>query len=101
MLTHVRELTKTAGPDGKARFGFDGEILRVYAVGELIVVPAEGQAWPVTALMQLVIVDQLPKRLMHEVTEVGVWNGCLYYGHCGVMLGQGDVEPVANGGAAL
>lgn len=101
VLTHLRELTKTAGPDEKARFGFDGEILRVHAAGELIAVPAEGQAWPVTALMPLVLVDQLPKRLMHEVTEVSVWNDCLHYGHCGVKLGLGDVEPVAGGGAAL
>lgn len=100
VLKHLRELAKTAGPEAKAQFRFDGEILRVHANGELIAVPAEGRAWGVIVSMPLARVDQLPKRLMQEVAEVAVWDDCLRYGNRAIKLDQGEVQAVVVQGAA-
>lgn len=101
VLTHLRESAKTAGPNDKARFGFDGEILRVHACGDLIAVPGVGRAWDVTASVPMSCVGGFPKRLMQEVVEVSVWNDCLWFGRRGVKLGKGGIEPMAGAGAPL
>lgn len=101
VLTHLREIAKAAGPSDQARFGFDGEVLRVHACGDLIAVPAAGHAWDVTASVPMSCVEGFPKRLMQEVVEVSVWNDCLCFDRRGVKLGQGGIEPMVGAGAHL
>ena len=62
-------------------FGFDGAILKIETVGELIVVPGTGRAWPFRVSVPAAKLEGLPNRLMQPSISVSYWEGMLTLGN--------------------
>jgi hypothetical protein len=70
----LRELSSSANENDLAIFGFDGEVLRINACSQTIVMPAEGKAWSKQYAIKTQNLDLLPKRLMRTKIHLSVWE---------------------------
>jgi hypothetical protein len=76
-IKKLRLLAATAHAEDDAVFSFDGEVLRVETLGEVLAVPASGAAWASPVSVPLSTLQHLPKRLMNSPVSVDLWQGNL------------------------
>lgn len=87
------EWAAKADPTAVASFNFDGEVLRISAMDELLVMPATGRVWAKSACIEVSGLQRLPKRLMQPEQTVSVWEGHLYISRLRLpLLGKVDAE---------
>ena len=73
----VQVADTTAGPLS-FRTHFDGQMLTIEAGGQTMGAPASGTGeWPEGVRVALTAGAPLPRRLMTDPVEVGVWDGAL------------------------
>lgn len=76
----LRGLAAIANETDMAIFWFDGEVLRINACDQTIVMPADGIAWSEKYAIKAQTLDFLPKRLMTTIISFSVWDGHLSIG---------------------
>lgn len=75
---HLRIAAQNAGERDEFLAEFDGRMLRIELPNEVIGAPASGGApWPFGCRGRVVDFAGLPKRLMTDPVEVGLWEGTL------------------------
>lgn len=83
VMNHIANTARDSHSRLDFQLDFDGRLLKVEIDGELIGVPATG---PVPWLGKFAVVlepqDALPKRLMTDPVEIGIWQGHLEVERC-------------------
>jgi hypothetical protein len=90
-LRALRAQAETSSPEAVVAFSFDGEILRIGAVGFKAALMADGASWPETARVSLAPLRNLPKRIMQDPIPIDIWDGHLRLGTLRVPLVGYDI----------
>ena len=70
----LREAAQTALADDRAAFVLDGPGLRIEFGKSVLMLPAEGRAWPHRVYVDLNRLSGLPKQLMMDPVPLSVWE---------------------------
>lgn len=82
-LKNLTELLAKADDAREVEFAFNGSVLLIQCIGQVIAMPAAGTAWPTKFTIPAERLRQLPKRLLDKEVGVSVYKGLLHIGRMG------------------
>lgn len=92
----LRAAAESASGQDEFTIDFDGDMLKIFLRGTVTGAPARGDAWTQRYRGRVASLTSLPRRLMTDPVEVGVWEDRLEIGSARFV-----VDPEASGGNAV